>query len=92
MNADWDSIIEKIEKNQDLVETIFYVGPLNREVNEAEDAINDEIPLSKDCMIVDEQNGFRKHRSCLEHIFSLHSIIRNNNNIFASFNKKSIFT
>ena len=36
MNADWDSIIEKIGKNQDLVETIFYIGPLNRKVNEAE--------------------------------------------------------
>ena len=37
---DKKEIIEKIEKNQDLVETIFYVGPLNREVNEAEDRHN----------------------------------------------------
>ena len=28
-------------------------------------------------IIVDEQNGFRKNRSCNDHIFSLSSIIRN---------------
>ena len=28
-------------------------------------------------ILVDEQNGFRKHRSCNDHLFSLTSIIRN---------------
>ena len=28
-------------------------------------------------LFADEQNGFRKHRSCIDHIFSLTSIIRN---------------
>ena len=28
-------------------------------------------------ILVDEQNGFRKNRSCNDHIFSLSSIIRN---------------
>ena len=28
-------------------------------------------------ILVDEQNGFRKDRSCLDHIFSLSSIIKN---------------
>ncbi len=31
-------------------------------------------------LIVDEQNGFRKRRSCVEHIFTLNSVIRNNLN------------
>jgi len=37
--------------------------------------------ISKHCesnkLIVDEQNGFRAHRGCLDHIYSLSSIIRN---------------
>ena len=34
-------------------------------------------------IIVDEQNGFRKDRSCVDHIFVLTSIVRNiiNNNL-----------
>ena len=31
----------------------------------------------KNQILVDEQNGFRKHRSCNDHLFSLTSIIRN---------------
>ena len=37
----------------------------------------------------EEQNGFRKNRSCLDHIFSLHSIVSSqldkNDNLFAAF-------
>ncbi len=33
--------------------------------------------LETEYRIVDEQNGFRKKRSCLDHIFTLDSIIRN---------------
>jgi len=40
-------------------------------------------------IIVEEQNGFRPKRSCLEHIFSLTSIIRNkigeNNSVYIAF-------
>ena len=32
--------------------------------------------LESNNIVADEQNGFRKHRSCLDHIFSLTSIIR----------------
>ncbi len=36
-------------------------------------------------MLADEQNGFRAKRSCEDHIFTLSSIVRNNNNIFTAF-------
>lgn len=36
-------------------------------------------------LLVDEQNGFRRHRSCLYHIFSLNSVIQNNNSTFVTF-------
>ncbi len=31
-------------------------------------------------LLCDEQNGFRSNRSCLEHIYSLYSIVRNRKN------------
>lgn len=36
-------------------------------------------------LLVDEQNGFRRQRSCLDHIFSLNSVIQNNNSTFVTF-------
>ncbi len=36
--------------------------------------------LENNNLICDEQNGFREKRSCLEHIFTLHSIIKNRKN------------
>ena len=33
--------------------------------------------LEKECIIKEEQNGFRKKRSCLDHLYSLYSIIEN---------------
>ena len=53
--------------------------------------LNDRIRkyLEQNQLLADEQNGFRKNRSCMDHIYSLHSIIKNkiNNNkpIFATF-------
>ena len=45
--------------------------------------------LKEKNFLVDEQNGFRKNRSCEEHIFSLNSIIQTNvkskNSVFAAF-------
>ena len=42
--------------------------------------VNDRIvgKLNENEWLAEEQNGFRKHRSCLHHIFSLTSIIRRN--------------
>ena len=37
--------------------------------------------LSSKHILVDEQNGFRKHRSCTDHLFVLNSAIRNRLNI-----------
>ncbi|VDI32657.1 Hypothetical predicted protein, partial [Mytilus galloprovincialis] len=36
-------------------------------------------------MLVDEQNGFRAHRSCEDHIFTLNAIVRNCPKTFATF-------
>ncbi len=36
--------------------------------------------LEQNQLLCDEQNGFREKRSCLEHIFTLHSIIKNRKN------------
>ncbi|XP_060556851.1 uncharacterized protein LOC132717406 [Ruditapes philippinarum] len=36
-------------------------------------------------LMADEQNGFRKGRSCEDHIFTLNSIVRNNKNTFTAF-------
>ena len=35
--------------------------------------------------LLSEQNGFRSGRSCEDHVFTLNSIIRNNESLFASF-------
>ena len=32
--------------------------------------------MEHNCVLVEEQNGFRKNRSCLDHIFVLSSILR----------------
>lgn len=34
---------------------------------------------------VDEENGFRSGRSCLDHVFTLNSIIKNKNSTFVTF-------
>ena len=36
-------------------------------------------------MLADEQNGFRKQRSCEDHVFTLNSLIKNNSNVFTAF-------
>ena len=56
-----------------LLNTIMkiYSSILNTRFVEYDDIVN---------IIIDEQNGFRKKRSCIEHIFTLDSIIRNNLN------------
>ncbi len=36
-------------------------------------------------LLAEEQNGFRKNRSCEEHVFTLNSIIRNNSKVFTAF-------
>ena len=45
--------------------------------------------LEQNQLLADEQNGFRANRSCIDHVYSLHSIIKNkiNNNksVFATF-------
>ena len=41
--------------------------------------------LEENSIIVDEQNGFRKDRSCLDHIFTLNSLIQNRQSTFATF-------
>lgn len=41
--------------------------------------------LEDNDLLADEQNGFRRQRSCEDHVFTLNSIIRNNQNIIATF-------
>ena len=45
--------------------------------------------LEQNQLLADEQNGFRANKSCIDHVYSLHSIIKNkiNNNksVFATF-------
>ena len=36
-------------------------------------------------LLVDEQNGFRKNRSCLDHVFTLNSVTQNTNSSFVAF-------
>lgn len=36
-------------------------------------------------LLVDEQNGFRKDRSCLDHVFTLNSVTQNTNSSFVAF-------
>ena len=54
-----------------------YSGIINKRITRYLDDTN---------FLVDEQNGFRKDRSCEEHIFSLHSMIQTNIK-----SKKSVF-
>ena len=41
--------------------------------------------LEDNNILADEQNGFRSGRSCEDHIFTLNSIIRNNQTVFTAF-------
>ena len=41
--------------------------------------------LEDNDILADEQNGFRRGRSCEDHIFTLNSIIRNNASVFTAF-------
>ena len=41
--------------------------------------------LETNDMLADEQNGFRAHRSCEDHIFTLNAIVRNCPKTFATF-------
>lgn len=36
-------------------------------------------------VLADEQNGFRKNRSCEDHVFTLNSVIRNSKSLFVAF-------
>ena len=38
--------------------------------------------IEKYYLLADEQNGFRKSRSCEEHMFTLINIMKNNNTVF----------
>ena len=41
--------------------------------------------LENNNILADEQNGFRKGRSCEEHVFTLSSVIRNNKSVFTAY-------
>ncbi|KAK3092919.1 hypothetical protein FSP39_008861 [Pinctada imbricata] len=41
--------------------------------------------LEENDLLVDEQNGFRGDRSCLDHVFTLSSIVKNRNSTFVTF-------
>jgi hypothetical protein len=41
--------------------------------------------LENNELLVDEQNGFRKDRSCLDHVFTLNSVTQNENSTFVVF-------
>ena len=41
--------------------------------------------LENNDTLADEQNGFRRNRSCEDHIFTLNSVIKNNYSVFAAF-------
>jgi retron-type reverse transcriptase len=36
-------------------------------------------------MLADEQNGFRRERSCEDHLFTLNSLVKNNENLYVVF-------
>jgi hypothetical protein len=36
-------------------------------------------------MLADEQNGFRRERSCEDHLFTLNSLVKNNENLYVAF-------
>ena len=54
----------------------LYTGLINKRLTKYFDENN---------ILQDEQNGFRRNRSCEDHVFSLSGVIRNNNEVFASF-------
>ena len=41
--------------------------------------------LENNDILADEQNGFRKGRSCEDHVFTLNSLIQNNKNLYVAF-------
>lgn len=41
--------------------------------------------LEDNNLLVDEQNGFRRERSCADHVFTLNSIIQNRKETFVAF-------
>lgn len=41
--------------------------------------------LEENDLLADEQNGFRRDRSCEDHVFTLNSIVRNNDNVYTAF-------
>lgn len=41
--------------------------------------------LEQNDILADEQNGFRRNRSCEDHVFTLNSIVRNNDNVFTAY-------
>lgn len=41
--------------------------------------------LESNDVLADEQNGFRKERSCEDHLFTLNSLIHNNSNLYVAF-------
>lgn len=41
--------------------------------------------LESNDVLADEQNGFRKDRSCEDHLFTLNSLIHNNSNLYVAF-------
>ena len=41
--------------------------------------------LDDNDLLVDEQNGFRSERSCIDHVFTLNSVVKNRNSTFVTF-------
>ena len=41
--------------------------------------------LENNDILADEQNGFRKDRSCEDHLFTLNSLVQNNKNLYVAF-------
>ncbi len=41
--------------------------------------------LEENILLADEQNGFRKNRSCEDHVYTLNSVVRNNPSVFAAY-------
>lgn len=53
--------------------------------------LNNRLYIETNGILVDEQNGFRKHRACIDHIYVLSSVIRarlqENKSCFVDFKK-----
>ena len=49
--------------------------------------MNKRIKKHLECndLVADEQNGFRANRSCEDHIFTLNSLINNNETVYTAF-------